>query len=261
MTSWPRNLRHHRLLSTHCEGSSQVVHANALLSRRPVIISFEGVFNNVLLHFLVGFLLFQSVGALLRHDFPRALPLAGGATAGWALADAISYFLHMAIDSETWTRVITKGHVHGYALVDLHHDFTMNYSYMNGVELVAVTYPATVPLLLGFCYLHTRAFPTLLATSPFYRALFASCMGFGMMAGFAHKWAHERNHGVLKSGTFVALLQDAGVLLHPASHRKHHAATDDRSRLDFSLVSGVAGRLLDPLVAWWRGTRRGHSCS
>jgi hypothetical protein len=241
--------RFHGRLSGARDGDAQCEHVNAMLSRRPVIIGHEHVINSVAAHYLVGFLL---IAAALRSDpavvARRPLLAAAGAVCGWLFADALSYGLHFLIDSEFWTRVVSGVDRHGFALVDVHHEFTMNYSYLSGVELVAITYPISVPALLVFSVAHFWLAPALLATSPAYLAFFSSTMAFGLMAGFSHMWAHERNHGVLR-WRLVRWLQDARVLLGPGSHRKHHVVERDRDRLNFSLVSAATEPLLDPLVA------------
>jgi hypothetical protein len=232
------------------------MHVNRMLRDRPSIIGNESLFNSVLAHFTVGFVTLTFVR---QADWAGAasdpLRFAAGGTAAWLLVDVLSYFVHMIIDSETYDRLVCQRALKTgrgqLALIDQHHTFTLNYSYLNSVELVAVTYPAALPVLLPLAVAHSWTAPWLLG-SPAYVGFYAVLSMFSLAAGHAHKWAHERNHGIL-CNPVVARLQDVGVLLGPEAHKKHHAThASFCDRYAFSLVTGFAQRLLDPVMRWFR---------
>lgn len=245
-------LRHVSLLQGTTKQSFFI---NELKKNRPVIISFEGLFNNILVHYLIGYMLIKSVYQTTLTVYIGGIVsvcyLMTGCLSGWLLADFMSYFLHFVIDSETWTKTITKGHKIGYSLVDLHHEHSLNYSYLNNVELVAITYPIVIPTMCIFCVFHNCIHHDVFQTSVFYATFYMSTICIGLMTGFIHKWAHERTHRAINN-KLIFTLQNYGILLHPLIHQKHHNAPSDYERTNFSLVSGVSDYVMDPVIKWWR---------
>lgn len=81
-------------------------------------------------------------------------------------------------------------------------------------------------------------------------------MGCGLLTGYSHKWAHERNHGIIgpdsnpNRGSWIARLQDWGLLLSADDHRKHHEVKCDADRRHFSLFNGFVQNWIEPL--WMR---------
>ena len=176
-----------------------------------------------------------------------------GACVGWLLADVISYIVHLFIDSQFYDKKVYGKAVEKdrkYNVVDEHHKFTLNYSYMNGVELTACTYPFVLPILTVLSAMHLLVAPALLR-SPMYVGFYASLTVFGIIGASAHKWAHERNHG-LYVHPVVKFMQDCGVLLGPEAHKGHHTVTDAWKGRRYSLSTGASQVVLDPVLAYCR---------
>lgn len=190
-----------------------------------------------------------AVGWYLVSAF-LSLPMLGpahmlGTGVAWVAADAISYGIHVFIDSEFYDRNVARpkksedGAV--YAVIDEHHTKPMNYSTLTDRELVYVTYPAVLVIMLLFLALDTVA---CVAVSSFYSSAYVSLRFWlpaqGLLTNHAHKWAHERAHGLPIPWT-VARLQDARLLLGPAAHQPHHKTLKSH----YSLYNGVTQLLLD----------------
>jgi hypothetical protein len=240
-------------------GDTQCDTLNKMIRARPVIFMYESFFNNVLVHYAVGFaILYFLVRVGWRALFAKrtlllaSLLLMTGAVLGWLATDAMSYALHLFIDSPHYRRLVSKQERHNArpVVVGQHHEFPLNYSYMSSTELVAVAYPVFLPALAVCSLLHVGLLRGLLS-SPAYVGFFTSMTVFSLVGSYAHRWAHERNHGLLKD-PIVRALQDAGVLLHPKAHSVHHEAEDDDARTHYSLVSGAAQVALDPVLAHCR---------
>ena len=60
-----------------------------------------------------------------------------------------------------------------------------------------------------------------------------------------HFAAHRRTHGQLKGvgGTIVSWLQDAGLILHPLTHKRHHETFD----CNFCILNGWANPIVNRL--------------
>ncbi len=234
-------------------GDAQCDATNAELKKRRVIFVNEHIFNSVAAHYWAGFITITFVLRAHWSRLPRGAASAlAGAITGWFLADVISYIVHMFIDSQLYDR-----HVHGkaqdnkaYTVVDEHHKYTLNYSYMNGLELTACTYPFVLPILTACSALHFLLFPRLLR-SPMYVAFYASLTTFAIIGASAHKWAHERNHH-LYVHPIVRFLQDCGVLLGPNAHSGHHTVTDAWKGRQYSLSTGASQAVLDPILTYCR---------
>lgn len=229
---------------------SQCDMLNERLKSRQIIMSGEPYVNNIFVHYFVGFIIIYSlIIAKIQWivSSKTIIMLILGMLSGWFLADILSYAMHFTIDSVFWKDNITKRDSDGYAVVDGHHDFTLNYSYMNNVELVSLSYPLVIPMLIMFSILHFYLYPNLLTSSPFYITLFTSFCICGLISGHSHKWAHERTHNLVNNKVIMKL-QDMNILLNNDNHRKHHDEDDNMKRYNYSLSNGSAERVIDPLL-------------
>ncbi len=212
----------------------------------PVVSVADRYVNRAVVHYLVGACVvpwtWDAARLLVAPDPHVLVPAWTGAVGGWLLADALSYLVHLVIDSAAYERWLTRGHTAPIAtIIDTHHSHPLNYSQLSDVELVAVTYPATLPVLAVWWVAGQDA------AAAWVVALRAAMMAFGLLAGHAHKWAHERGCG-MRVPAAVRALQDAGVLLPAAAHREHHRTFDRQ----YSLVSGATQPVLDAIVFAWR---------
>lgn len=243
----------HPALYTCQEQDPQCDILNDRLKNRQLAISGEPFINNILLHYIVGYILISTLCSFrykLMYKFFKSnrlelLWFIVGLFFGWLAADVLSYFLHLLIDSPFWRDHVTKRDRQGYAIVDGHHEFTLNYSTMNNVELVSICYPIFVPV---FAILVVVMFmKPVVMQSPMYFGFFIGLVLISLLGGFAHKWAHEQNHGILNN-RFIKFLQDIHVLLHPSSHKAHHSVDELLERYNFSLTTGAAEVMLDPIL-------------
>ncbi len=233
------------------KNDAQCDELNRRLQQRQLAVSGERYVNNILIHFVVGFIVIYTLLSFkIKWSLTvfSSLGLGLGLVAGWVLADVCSYLIHIVIDSPYWMQNITKIETgSGFTVVDGHHDLPLNYSLLNNVELICLSYPAFVPLLLLLSVAHFFYNPLLLTRYPLYLGFFVSFVGFTLLGAYCHKWAHERTHNLLDN-KFICLLQDWHILLNNESHKKHHAVKNDRERYSFSLTNGSAEIVLDPLL-------------
>jgi hypothetical protein len=198
--------------------------------------------NHPICHFVMGNYVITAFAhaitvqqaAMLVH--PVFLMHALGAFAAWVAADVISYGVHRIIDSAWYDRTVASRHSGTvYAVIDEHHTKPMNYSSMSDHELVYVSYPAVMPLVIAF-YLMDPLF----YAYAFYASFRFWLVAQGLMVNHAHMWAHERAHGG-RVPAVVRALQDMRVLLRPAQHQPHHKTLNSH----FSLYNGVAQLAFD----------------
>jgi hypothetical protein len=231
----------------NCEkNDDQCYKLNAMLKNRKTIILNENIYNNIILHFITGFLIIFTIINIKFSKFIKTfniLYFLFGGFLGWLLIDMMSYFIHLFIDSDYYASIIKSKQ--DKALVDSHHTFTLNYSYLNNVELIMITYPIFLPLLFTLCIYHFIINKSALLSSSYVGFFISSCL-FGLMGGYCHKWAHERNHNLLNN-SFIKTLQDYNIILTDKAHKQHHSA-DDSNRYNFSLVNGSTQIFLDPLI-------------
>jgi hypothetical protein len=232
----------------NCEKNDQQCNElNTMLQSRKTIILNENIYNNVFLHFITGFfIIFTLINintTIIYKKLINIFYLLFGGFLGWVFSDTISYFVHLFIDSDYYTSLISN--VKDKALVDSHHTYTLNYSYLNNIELIMITYPIFLPILFVLCIYHFIINKSALK-SPFYIGFFIFSCLLGLMGGYCHKWAHERNHNLLNN-SFIKFLQDYNIILTDKAHKLHHGA-DDENRYSFSLVNGSSQIVLDPLL-------------
>lgn len=228
------------------QNDKQCYHVNNMLKNRKTIILNEDIYNHIFLHYITGFLIIFtliSVNFTSFNNVKSALYFLFGGILGWVFIDIVSYLIHLFIDSDFYTSLINSKEEK--ALVDSHHTYTLNYSYLNNVELIMITYPIYLPILFIMCIYHFLINQKILK-SPFYVGFFICATLFGLLGGYCHKWAHERNHHILDNPV-VKTLQDYNVILTDKAHKQHHAAAD-ADRYSFSLVNGSSQIFLDPLL-------------
>ena len=240
-------IKHHPLYACRKE-DRQCANLNAMLQKRPLVISGELFFNNILMHYAVGFFLIWTLASIRIPPRSDVWMVVLGGIAGWVVADILSYLIHMLIDSDAWSNLVSKKDTDGYAIVDGHHQFVLNYSYLTSAELISITYPIVVPVFASLCILHFVIRPGLLARSAWYAAFVVALVVTGLGGGYTHKWAHERNHNLLRDDSIIAFLQDVGIILHPRQHKGHHNDVENGERYSYSLSSGVAQIILDPIL-------------
>lgn len=241
----------------------QVSAIMSMKANRVVIAANEKHFNNILSHYLFAILAYHTMtrqipwGEIISSTSSWMIWTPMGCAVSWIFVDVLTYFVHMFLDSPSYMKWIAepmqrtnKGR---FALVDDHHRLTLNYSYMNNVELVSIIYPVSLPVLGCMFAYHTWINQHIIVTSPFYVGFYVSTTFLSLIVGYAHKWAHERNHGLIDARSLVGRLQDMGVLLDAEAHRRHHvnATAVQQSNAQqpghYSLLNGIAQRILDPL--------------
>lgn len=83
---------------------------------------------------------------------------------------------------------------------------------------------------------------------PTFARIWFGALTTGPLMQKTHFAAHARNHGVLTNKTWaggaICFLQDTGILLSPASHKRHHEEFD----CNFCIFNGWA----NPVVNWLR---------
>ena len=222
----------------------QVLALKKMCQGRIRIIDGEQVWNSVYLHYVIGFLYISTL-LYISPMFVISPTFYIGVFGGWIVADVISFFVHIFIDSYWYEKHVARPRQPDdrYSLVNEHHSLTLNYSYMNGIELVAITYPAVLPFVLLTSTCHYILWRGLLL-STLYMGFVMSVTTFGMMTGYTHKWAHERNHKLL-TNKCVMFLQDRGVLLDAATHSRHHQLANENKKGSFSLFSGFVDKFLN----------------
>lgn len=167
-----------------------------------------------------------------------------GTSLGFVAVDLLSTVYHLFLDYGLLATASTT-------VTDLHHTLPLNYNLFTQRQLLATSYVAIVPMhlvhLLIYCLIvilassgkthaavaASNAFPS--TASPLYLVYMASSLAIGSTCGFVHNAAHRRRHKLpIFSG--VRVLQDAGLLLHPAVHALHHEGAHD---MNYSLFSGI----------------------
>jgi len=213
-----------------------------MLEYRLPIIENESIFNNMIVHYMVGFFLLYSLTQIrfTRKTFSLRHLVLGGFI-GWIFADVVSYLAHLFTHTEKYERLIFDENKER-ALFDIHHYYTLNYSYLNNVELIMIVYPVFVPLLFVLCLYHFVVNKKALQT-PLYVGFFVSTCVFGLLGGYFHKWAHERSHHLLNNSV-IRFLQYNHVILNNKAHKQHHSGTQTSG---FGLVNGASHGALDSL--------------
>lgn len=211
----------------------------------PRAISSFDWLNHPMYHFFVGHYIVDACSNVVALDMSTIwhwLALGGGAFLGWALADVISYGIHMFIDSPFFDRVLAKRTADGinggtYAIIDEHHTKPMNYSQLTDTELVFITYTAAIPAILG---LRVADVWWLDAQNHLYVSFRFFLIASALIMNHAHKWAHERAHGS-DLNVVIRKLQDWNILLNPAHHQPHHKTLSSH----YSLYNGFTQLFLD----------------
>jgi len=115
--------------------------------------------------------------------------------------------------------------------------------------MMQIVRPLSLPYLLsvGLCYMGYMP--------PTFARIWFGALTAGPLMQKTHFGAHARNHGVLTyntwGGAVICFLQDYGVLLSPAVHKKHHEEFD----CNFCIFNGWANPVVNQLrVAFsWTG--------
>lgn len=228
-----------------CEKNDKQCHnLNKMLKKRKTIIVGESMYNNIFLHYIAGFLI---IFTLLNIRFKKfnILYLLFGGFLGWIYIDMVSYFIHLFMHSDYYESLLNDEDKK--SIIDTHHINTLNYSYLNNVELVMISYPIFLPTLFVLCVYHFIINKNALQSS-FYVGFFICICLLGLMSGYFHKWAHERNHNLLDN-SFITYLQDNNIILNGKEHEKHHIHNDGNDNFYYySLVNGVSHMFIDPLL-------------
>ena len=214
-----------------------------MIEYRIPIIENESIFNNIIVHYMVGFFLLYSLTQIrFTRKTSRLRHLALGAFVGWIFVDVVSYLAHVFMHTEKYESLIYDGNKER-ALIDDHHFYTLNYSYLNNVELIMIVYPVFVPLLFALCVYHFVVNKKALQ-SPLYVGFFLSTCVFGLLSGYFHKWAHERSHHLIDNPV-IRFLQDYNIILNNKTHKQHHSGNQTSG---FGLINGASNVAFDPLL-------------
>jgi hypothetical protein len=190
------------------------------------------------LHFLIVLKYYVFHVAFWRAITNYPINFMSGCITGWLAADALSYIVHMFIDSSTYTKWITQGgKIPIRTIIDTHHEHPLNYSQLTRVELISITYPVVLSLQLYFIIYE------LFYQSAFMFGFKASIVFFGLLSGYIHKWTHERYCNI-QVPCIVKKFQDYRIILHPQDHKIHHQTYD----CQYSLVSGIVQPLFDAVA-------------
>ena len=204
----------------------------------------EPYFNHMVVHYMLGYYIVNYIINVEWHAMLTSSSTYFGALLGWICADIVSYFIHLFIDSKLYNRLITKNNKPIDTIVDTHHATPTNYSWLTDAELVSITYPPLMPVLLYMIWLeYSMTYPTVVL-HPMYVGFKVSLITFTLLAGYIHKWVHERQ-ARMRLPWLVCKLQDARVILHPLDHRIHHQTFD----CQFSLVNGISQFFFDPFLS------------
>lgn len=226
-----------------CRNDKQCQFVNKLLVKRPVTIPYENILNNIFTHYFVGYTFIRILlGIKIVININNIILFLTGIILGFISADIFSYIVHMFIDSKLW-RKINNVEKNGRCIVNMHHDYTMIYSYLNSTELVCTTYPIVVPYAV-ISSLYKLTHPVLIGFN-------ISFIVFGITTAHSHKWAHERLHNI-PLNIIICKLQDIGLLLNPKSHQKHHIIENDEERENFSLSSGISEKYMNFFLSYYR---------
>lgn len=241
---------------------NQIAALNDLCQTRIRIMPMEAFFNHITTHYVLGFLycyyllrMFSSLSFVYPSFYL-------GVVGGWVFVDVVSYLLHMFIDSDWYdvniARPVKDCNSDRYALVDDHHNFTLNYSYLNSVEMIAITYCIVIPVILPMLFIQ---YIVGLYYSPMWQGYLISTWTCGLMTGYAHRWAHERNHRLLDPSSSIVdraivVLQDKGVLLSAHGHRQHHIMVRHGDKGYFSLLSGLTDNIISIFIKIFNKLRR-----
>lgn len=169
------------------------------------------------------------------HGAPGALAIVGLIVAGYLAADFITGLVHFIGDSFGTVDTPVLGRTFVLPFRSHHddpgdiceHDFVET----NGNNAFATLF-VLVPTVL---YVPVREGGSALAFGLFVQVMSVLLM----LTNQIHKWAH-----VAEPPRLVRILQRAGVLLSPETHRAHHAPPYGRG---YCVTSDIFNRLLDPL--------------
>ena len=155
--------------------------------------------------------------------------------AGYLLADALTGFVHWFCDTffDVSTPLIGPGLI---APFREHHDNPLLMTQHGFLELTGSSFRGLAPLLLLFVWQGSAS-------------IFLNAFVFALSAGAAatnvlHRWAHDGNPPAA-----VRILHDAGVVLTPARHAKHHAPPYAAA---YCVTSGWLNPVFERLRLWTR---------
>lgn len=161
------------------------------------------------------------------------------------LADFVSGLLHWAFD--TWFSEETPRLRRVVLVVREHHVYPQHiFRYVFRDEAGTVAWPSlayTIPVIGGLALFGGGA------TVPGYCAVLVAVLVSGLtmcMLQF-HKLGHRKSESPV-----VRALQNAGLLMGPRHHGRHHSGNHD---VKYCLINGWADHVMDA-IGFWRGTER-----
>ena len=202
---------------------------NKMLSKRTEASIYDKYCNISFIHYMIGYAIINWLISLQHIAKINHIYLFLGSAASFITVDALSYFIHMFIDSDFYDRYLTKHNK--VTIIDVHHKFPLNYSYLSDTELVSICYPILIPFLLTSFILECYKWDCVNHSAYIgFKMVFLLYCYFG---AFAHKWVHERMCN-MKLNYIVKWCQDMRLILHPKQHVKHHHTFD----CQYSLLNG-----------------------
>lgn len=202
--------------------------------------------NRMPIHYFFGYYFISFIASLQLQDTLYEPKFYLGAIGGWYMADFVSYFMHMFIDSSLYTKLLESSPRGVHAIVDTHHIHPLNYSLLLEHELISLCYPILFPVLIIMMFLEWQHY----ISNPVY-SMYAgfkiSLIVWSLLGGHIHKWVHER-HVRPDLPWIIKKMQDYRIILWHDAHNKHHQTFD----CQFSLVNGYSQLILDPIYNWFQ---------
>jgi len=194
--------------------------------------------NVTFIHYIIGYNIIQwllTIGKTIGKTISMPMGIESstylfmGCSASFVFVDALSYFVHMFIDSDFYDRYLTKNNK--VTIVDVHHKFPLNYSYLSDTELVSICYPFLIPFL--FVTFMMEWYNLNCVNTYFYMGFKMVFLFYSYFGAWSHRLVHERMCK-MNLPFYVKWAQDMRLILHPNQHRKHHHTFD----CQYSLLNG-----------------------